>query len=127
MLWPARRSRIDEYYKYEYIQNTSQASKLYQHFVFACLTVRKNACQWHQVDRLKIKLCFIILGSLDESNFCFHLWVKVTLIVLWTVFFVKKSKNMTQLSLTFLHSALSSTEQRKENKTNHDPLTLLQQ
>jgi hypothetical protein len=39
----------------------------------------------------------------------------------------KNPKSMTQPSLTFLHSALSITEQRKQKETNHDPLPLLQE
>jgi hypothetical protein len=64
----------------------------------------------------------------------FHPWMKVTAYfhrALDCAYFhirgEKNQKNMTQPSLTFLRSALSITEQRKQMKTNHDPLMLLQQ
>jgi hypothetical protein len=81
----------------------------------------KNACRRHRADSLKLNyvssldeskclLSSTMDESMDESNFnhaldraYFHIRGE------------KNPRNMTQPSLTFLHSALSITEQRKEN------------
>jgi hypothetical protein len=59
----ARRGKIDEYPKYGYIQCTSQASKLYQPLVFACLTVIQMLAGG--TERIAEKKN--ILSSLDET------------------------------------------------------------